>query len=39
LAPTFADPAARVGGIHVYTFNELKETETWRREVVDRLTD
>ena len=39
LAPTFADPAARMGGIHVYTFNELKETETWRREVVDRLTN
>jgi methylenetetrahydrofolate reductase (NADPH) len=39
LAPTFADPAARVGGIHVYTFNELKETETWRRQLVDRLTD
>jgi methylenetetrahydrofolate reductase (NADPH) len=39
LSPTFADPAARVGGIHVYTFNELKETETWRRELVDRLTN
>ena len=39
LAPTFADPAARVGGIHVYTFNELKETENWRRQLVDRLTN
>ena len=39
LAPTFADPPARVGGIHVYTFNELKETETWRRQLVDRLTN
>jgi methylenetetrahydrofolate reductase (NADPH) len=39
LAPTFADPAARVGGIHVYTFNELKKTETWRRQLVDRLTN
>ena len=38
LTPTFADPAARVGGIHVYTFNELKKTETWRRQLVDRLT-
>jgi methylenetetrahydrofolate reductase (NADPH) len=38
LTPTFADPAARVGGIHVYTFNELNETETWRRQLVDRLT-
>jgi methylenetetrahydrofolate reductase (NADPH) len=39
LSPTFADPGARVGGIHVYTFNELKETETWRRQLVDRLTN
>jgi methylenetetrahydrofolate reductase (NADPH) len=39
LTPTFADPGARVGGIHVYTFNELKKTETWRRELVDRLTN
>ena len=38
LAPTFADPAARVGGIHVYTFNEIEQTETWRRQLVDRLT-
>jgi methylenetetrahydrofolate reductase (NADH) len=37
LAPSFAEPADKVGGIHVYTFNELKETETWRRQLVDRL--
>jgi methylenetetrahydrofolate reductase (NADPH) len=39
LGPAFADPSARVGGIHVYTFNELNETETWRRQLVDRLTN
>jgi methylenetetrahydrofolate reductase (NADPH) len=39
LAPSFADPAARIGGIHVYTFNELERTERWRRELVERLTD
>jgi methylenetetrahydrofolate reductase (NADPH) len=39
LAPTFAAPGARVGGIHVYTFNELKETEDWRRRLVARLTN
>jgi methylenetetrahydrofolate reductase (NADPH) len=38
LTPTFSDPEARVGGIHVYTFNELEKTETWRRQLVDRLT-
>jgi len=37
LAPSFAEPAAKVGGIHVYTFNELENTETWRRQLVDRL--
>ena len=35
--PFLAEPAAKVGGIHVYTFNELKKTETWRRQLVDRL--
>ena len=39
LTPSFADPAARVGGIHVYTFNELKKTETWRRQLVERMTN
>jgi methylenetetrahydrofolate reductase (NADPH) len=38
LAPSFADPAARIGGVHVYTFNELERTERWRRELVERLT-
>jgi methylenetetrahydrofolate reductase (NADPH) len=38
LAPSFADPAARVAGIHVYTFNELERTERWRRQLIDRLT-
>ncbi len=37
LAPSFGDPAARVGGVHMYTFNEIKETELWRRQLVDRL--
>ena len=39
LAPSFAEPAAKVGGIHVYTFNELEKTETWRRQLIDRLTN
>ena len=38
LAPSFADPAARIAGMHVYTFNELEHTERWRRQLVDRLT-
>ena len=39
LAPSLADPAARIGGIHLYTFNEVERTERWRRELVERLTD
>jgi methylenetetrahydrofolate reductase (NADPH) len=38
LTPSFADPAARIGGIHVYTFNELERTERWRLELVEQLT-
>jgi methylenetetrahydrofolate reductase (NADPH) len=38
LQPTFEDPAGRLGGIHVYTFNELERTERWRRQLIDRLT-
>jgi methylenetetrahydrofolate reductase (NADPH) len=37
LAPSFADPTARIGGLHVYTFNELERTERWRRQLVERL--
>jgi methylenetetrahydrofolate reductase (NADPH) len=37
LGPTVADPAARIAGFHIYTFNELKRTEEWRRPLVERL--
>jgi methylenetetrahydrofolate reductase (NADPH) len=37
LAPTVADPASRIAGFHIYTFNELDRTERWRRQVVERL--
>ncbi len=37
LADSIADPAARIGGLHVYTFNELERTESWRRRLVERL--
>jgi methylenetetrahydrofolate reductase (NADPH) len=28
----------KIAGFHVYTFNELRETERWRREALERLT-
>jgi methylenetetrahydrofolate reductase (NADPH) len=37
LASTMARPDARVGGLHVYTFNELQATERWRRGLLERL--
>jgi methylenetetrahydrofolate reductase (NADPH) len=37
LAPTLSDPHARVAGLHVYTFNEVEETERWRRQLLDRV--
>jgi methylenetetrahydrofolate reductase (NADPH) len=37
LAPLFADPAANVAGIHLYTFNQVEATEAWRRPFVNDL--
>jgi methylenetetrahydrofolate reductase (NADH) len=37
LAGTIADPDARVAGLHVFTFNELEQTERWRRQLLERL--
>jgi methylenetetrahydrofolate reductase (NADPH) len=31
LGPVIADPAARVVDLHLYTFNNVDATETWRR--------
>ncbi len=37
LAPTAADPEARVAGFHLYTFNEVERTERWRRQTLEDL--
>ena len=37
LSPCLADPALKIRGFHVYTFNEVEKTEAWRRETLDRL--
>ncbi len=36
-APTLGDPEARVAGLHVYTFNQVAETEAWRQDWLRRL--
>lgn len=37
-AGTLTSPAAAVAGLHLYTFNQVRETEAWRRELLARLT-
>ncbi len=37
-APTLGEPDALVEGLHLYTFNQVAETEAWRRDLLDRLT-
>jgi methylenetetrahydrofolate reductase (NADPH) len=34
LAPTLADPAGSVRGLHVFTFNQVRQTEAWRRRLL-----
>ena len=36
-APVLARPEAHVTGLHVYTFNQVAETEAWRQQYLDRL--
>ena len=36
-APALARPGSLVTGLHVYTFNQVAETEAWRRAYLDRL--
>jgi methylenetetrahydrofolate reductase (NADPH) len=37
IAPTLARPESLVEGLHVFTFNQVRETERWRRETIERL--
>jgi methylenetetrahydrofolate reductase (NADPH) len=37
LAPLVADPAARVTGLHLYTFNAVEATEAWRQSMLEKL--
>jgi methylenetetrahydrofolate reductase (NADPH) len=35
--PALAMPDANVSGLHVFTFNQIAETEAWRTDLLDRL--
>ncbi|MFG2577040.1 5,10-methylenetetrahydrofolate reductase [Streptomyces sp. NPDC048481] len=37
--PALAAPSAGVAGLHLFTFNQIAETERWRRALLDRLGD
>jgi methylenetetrahydrofolate reductase (NADPH) len=36
LGPALASPAARVEGLHLFTFNQIQQTEQWRQELLAR---
>jgi methylenetetrahydrofolate reductase (NADPH) len=36
LGPTLAAPASAVEGLHLFTFNQLQQTEQWRQELLAR---
>jgi methylenetetrahydrofolate reductase (NADPH) len=36
---TLASPDAAVQGLHLYTFNQVKQTEQWRKRVLARVAD
>ena len=37
-APALGEPGALVEGLHVFTFNQIAETEAWRTDLLERLT-
>ncbi|AWB91483.1 methylenetetrahydrofolate reductase [Aeromicrobium chenweiae] len=37
IAPTTQEPASHVEGLHLFTFNQVAETEAWRQELLARL--
>ena len=37
LMPELGQPAVKVAGFHVFTFNEIEPTERWRQEMLARL--
>ncbi|MFE9445014.1 methylenetetrahydrofolate reductase [Streptomyces sp. NPDC006602] len=36
-AEALTEPSAKVAGLHLFTFNQIAETERWRRALLDRL--
>jgi len=36
LAHTLADPASKVEGLHIFTFNQVGQTQAWRQRLLDQ---
>jgi methylenetetrahydrofolate reductase (NADPH) len=36
MAELFVDPVAGAAGLHLYTFNQVAETQRWRQQMLDR---
>ncbi len=36
LAHTLADPQSKVEGLHIFTFNQVSQTQTWRQRLLDQ---
>ena len=36
-AGKLCDPASEVAGLHIFTFNQIRQTELWRRDLLDRI--
>lgn len=39
LSGTFADPTSMVRGVHLFTFNQIRQTEQWRLQLLERIGD
>jgi methylenetetrahydrofolate reductase (NADPH) len=37
LGPSLADPERKIAGFHIFTFNDLADTEAWRRQRLSEL--
>ncbi|MCW8844459.1 MAG: methylenetetrahydrofolate reductase [Gammaproteobacteria bacterium] len=37
LAPSLDDPLLHIAGFHLYSFNQVENTETWRKQTLDSL--
>lgn len=37
IAPTTREPASHVEGLHIFTFNQVAETQAWREQLIARL--